>query len=198
VYSLYRGPWQSAVRINVSRLTTVLRDTEYSGQTAMTMTAEVQPRAGVKFGWQLELGDALDIAGNRAAEVIDFQPSLDLRLGAHIGAQLRYGQRRLKVDGARRLTADLSQMRIEYHWNVRLFLRLVLQHQDVTRSLALLLPGESEREQTLLAQGLLSYKLTPQTVFFLGYAENADSQNEMQLRGRDRTLFLKLGYGWSP
>jgi hypothetical protein len=50
--------------------------------------------------------------------------------------------------------------------------------------------------QSLFTQFLLSYKLNPQTVLFLGTSNNYLGDTQTTLTQLDRTFFLKLGYAW--
>ena len=48
-------------------------------------------------------------------------------------------------------------------------------------------------------QLLFSYKINPQTVFFLGYSDNHYDDDDLNtLEQTDRTLFMKIGYAWTP
>lgn len=43
---------------------------------------------------------------------------------------------------------------------------------------------------------MLLYKLNPQTVFFLGYSDNHEGDQDTDLTQSGRTLFAKIGYAW--
>jgi hypothetical protein len=46
---------------------------------------------------------------------------------------------------------------------------------------------------------LYSYKLNPQTVFFVGYSDSyVDDDSLGNLTAEDRTWFMKIGYAWTP
>ena len=47
-------------------------------------------------------------------------------------------------------------------------------------------------------QYLFSYKLNPQTVFLMGYSDNASASEAIDLTRPDRTFFMKIGYAWVP
>jgi hypothetical protein len=48
-------------------------------------------------------------------------------------------------------------------------------------------------------QLLFSYKINPQTVFFLGYSDNLYEDDALDtLEKTDRTWFMKIGYAWTP
>jgi hypothetical protein len=55
------------------------------------------------------------------------------------------------------------------------------------------------RSRDVGRQLLYSYKLNPQTVFFLGYSDrHIDEDGLDRITSTDRTLFLKIGYAWTP
>jgi hypothetical protein len=45
-------------------------------------------------------------------------------------------------------------------------------------------------------QLLLSYKINPRTVLFIGYTDNYYGDQGIRLTQTDRTLFIKIGYAW--
>ena len=48
----------------------------------------------------------------------------------------------------------------------------------------------------LSSQLLFSYKLNPQTVFFLGYSDSFYGDSDVDLIRTDRTFFAKIGYAF--
>jgi hypothetical protein len=85
-----------------------------------------------------------------------------------------------------------------YQLNVRTFLRTIFQYTDVERTPGLYATEVDRRTRTLFSQLLFSYKLNPQTVFFVGYSDDSAALGRTGLARTDRTFFLKLGYAWVP
>ncbi len=56
--------------------------------------------------------------------------------------------------------------------------------------------GVDARSRTWFNQFLFSYKINPQTVFFLGYSDNYLGDEQIELTQQNRTIFLKVGYAW--
>jgi hypothetical protein len=55
------------------------------------------------------------------------------------------------------------------------------------------------RSRDIGRQLLYSYKLNPQTVFFLGYSDrHVDDDDLDSMTVTDRTFFMKIGYAWTP
>jgi hypothetical protein len=143
-------------------------------------------------------GEAVDYANERPGDQLRLGPSVTYRFGRHLSVELRHELERLDVEGGRLYEANLTQSRIVYQFNRRAFLRGILQYLDLERNSALYDDEVEEREKHLFTQVLFSYKINPQTVFFLGYSDNRLGSQAMDHRLEDRTLFLKLGYAWLP
>jgi hypothetical protein len=164
----------------------------------------MQPSGDLRIGLAGVWGGAIDYANSRPADITAIGPELTYRLGRHLSIGLQHELERLKVDEGRLYEANLSQSRIVYQFNRRAFLRAILQYLDLERELDLydpLVVAEEDleaAEQNLFSQLLFSYKINPQTVFFLGYSDRRLGDEETDLTLRDRTFFLKLGYAWLP
>ncbi len=93
--------------------------------------------------------------------------------------------------------ANLSQIRLIYNFNVRAFVRAIVQYLDVSRNPELYLFPVPDKTQTIFTQFLFSYKLNPQTVLFIGYSDNYLGMTGIDITQSDRTFFVKLGYAWT-
>jgi len=97
----------------------------------------------------------------------------------------------------------LSQVRAVYNFNTRTFLRAIIQYNQTSRNTDAYMEQVDKNSNSLFTQLLLSYKLNPQSVFFIGYSDNSqgmieDNQRNVPLTLINRSLFLKLGYAWRP
>jgi hypothetical protein len=102
-------------------------------------------------------------------------------------------------EGEQIFDALLADARLTWQFNLRSFLRLTMQYQDIERNPDLYLEEEDAREQEIGRQLLYSYKLNPQTVFFLGYSDNHINDDSLDdLTISDRSWFMKIGYAWTP
>ena len=107
---------------------------------------------------------------------------------------LEHDLQRFEVDEGELFEANLTQLRMIYQLNVRTFVRAVLQYRDVERNPELYDDEVDAVSERLFTQLLFSYKLNPQTVLFLGYADNGQGDQRVDLTERNRTLFFKFGY----
>jgi hypothetical protein len=102
-------------------------------------------------------------------------------------------------EGEQIFDAVLADTRLTWQFNLRSFLRLTVQYQDIERNQDVYIEPVDAREKDVGRQLLYSYKLNPQTVFFLGYSDqHADNDSLSGLTVSDRTWFMKIGYAWTP
>jgi hypothetical protein len=147
-------------------------------------------------------GDEVDFVNTQAGDFVEVAPTLRLDLGRHLRSRLSHTFQRLDVEGGNLFTANLTQLSTVYQWNVRTFLRAIFQYTKIERTPGLYIalnPEEVEPEsERLFTQLLFSYKLNPQTVFFLGYSDVSLADRRIDLTRESRTFFLKIGYAWLP
>jgi hypothetical protein len=160
--------------------------------------AEFQPTGDFYVALDGGAGDQIDFSNTRLGRLLQVVPLVSYRAGRNLQLELRHHFERLDVEGGRLYEANLSQLRTIYHFNLRTFVRLVLQFTEVARDAALYEAPVDTRTRQLLPQLLFSYKVNPQTVFFAGYSETRLGNQFHDLRERDRTMFVKLGYAWLP
>ncbi|RLE26317.1 MAG: hypothetical protein DRJ61_18475 [Acidobacteria bacterium] len=75
-------------------------------------------------------------------------------------------------------------------------MRAIVQHVEYDFNTDLYSDGRDPEFEHLFTQLLFSYKVNPQTVFFLGYSDNSQGNQEYPLTQSDRTIFAKVGYAW--
>ncbi len=195
VFLDYNGPRQSYVSLRLGE-----RDRFFNGvsfpETFGFARFELEPTANVQATLRIRVGDDVDFANTRPAELLSLAPSLRLDLGRHVRVNLEHETRRLDVAGGTLFTANLSQLRAVYQHDLRTLVRAVLQYTDVERDPTLFSSPVEPRDRRLLSQLLFSYKLNPQTVLFLGYSDTSAGDQETAISRTDRTYFLKIGYAW--
>jgi len=141
-------------------------------------------------------GKTIDFANARQADIYVLEPHVELNLGRRVAANITHTLQQLDVAGGRLFTANLTQGRLIYHFNIRTFVRAIAQYRDVTRDPALYTFPVDRKSRDLFTQLLFSYKINPQTVFYLGYSDSSFGDQRIDLTRADRTLFLKIGYAW--
>jgi hypothetical protein len=193
----YQGPHQSQVNFGRSMFRRA-----YGGAlfdlTTHDFASEIRPGGMFTLRLAGRFGDEIDFANSRAAHLLQLQPGLDLRPTRHLDVGLAYTMQRLAMpdDGQAILSADLVQTRLVYNFTARAFVRGLVQYQDVRRDPELYGSVVKPEERRFANQLLFSYKVNPQTVLFLGYADSLLGEREFDLRREDRTFFMKVGYAW--
>ena len=79
------------------------------------------------------MGDQIDFANTRLGEIVILEPLVRWSPGRHVRIQLSHDHQHLDVPGGRLFTADLSQLRLVYQFNLRTFVRAILQYTDIER-----------------------------------------------------------------
>lgn len=197
----FQGPRQSYIEVDAGQ-----RERFFNGRTFDEVFGSVYAEADLSGDLYASLfvrgGDEIDFVNTQAGEVLQIEPSVRFNLGVHLRTRLSHAYQRLDVEDGTLFTANLTQLSAVWQWNVRTFVRAIVQYTDVERTPELYITQrpqdvESNTEQ-LFTQLLFSYKLNPQTVFFLGYSDNSVADARVDLTRQDRTFFLKLGYAWLP
>jgi len=195
-----QGPLQSFMRIGVGPSREYWNGQFYDKQGGF-MFGQIRPRSGLNINMQIGYGEQIDYTNSRLADQRRFQPQVDWNATRHLLVRLRYTDNRLSAkDGPTIFDAALVDLRLTWQFNVRSFVRLTMQSQDIERNVALYNdPLTDPKTESLASQLLYSYKLNPQTVLFEGYSDNLLDDN---LTGRmeqtGRSVFLKLSYAWTP
>jgi len=164
----------------------------------------VEGQAGIRPSGSLELnlgwnvGEDVDLEHLRPADQVTLAPSLVWDPGRHLHIELDYVHQELDVAEGRLFTARLTELRTVWQFNLRSFVRAILQHRDLDRNPELYDAPVDAKNRRLFSQLLYSYRVNPQTVFYLGYSDTALETDRFDSVTTDRALFVKLGYAWVP
>ena len=192
----YTGPYQTSVQFNMPRDTIVFQGVRYE-HLRPNFFAVVKPSNGLSIQLFGRWGGGVDFSnGRKATQALQFGPQIDVNPVSQISIRLSYNLDQLSVEKGRLYRANLTQLRVLYHLNVRTFVRAILQYTDITRDPSLYGFAVDGHSRKLFSQYLFSYKLNPQTVLFAGYSDNALANQTADLLRQNRTFFVKLGYAW--
>jgi hypothetical protein len=201
---IYNGPMQSFANVGLGYNRTFFRGNTYE-LVDLRPSFQISPSQRATFTIEGRIGEDIDFTNNRKANVLQIGPGVDLRLGRRLAVGLSHTLRRLETqddDAAggneRILNVGLSQARVVYHFNVRTFVRGIVQYQDNDFTPTLFTVPVPDQQRTLFSQLLFAYKVNPQTVVFAGYTDDRLGVNAVNLTPTGRTFFLKLGYNWQP
>lgn len=195
VYANFNGPLQSFAELRVLDRDEFFAGTTFS-LTSANLFAQVKPTGRVNLDVYLEHGDAIDFTNAQLATLTEISPGFQLRLGRHVNWRFDHILQTLDVDDGELFEVNLTQTTFVYQFNVRTFVRAIVQYQDLARNPDLYSVPVDRNSEDLFTQLLFSYKINPQTVLFAGYSDNQTGFDEVTLTRTDRTFFLKIGYAF--
>jgi hypothetical protein len=189
----YFGPLQSIVSIQGSFGRHNYFGNEFRNNT-LNVDLHVIPSAALSMGIVGNFGDQIDYSNVRAGTRMQFIPFIQFNMGRRLYLELQHVFERLKVDGGRLYTANLSYFKGVYQFNRRTFLRVIMQYTNYQYNSDLYLFPMDPEFKHLFSQVLFSYKINPQTVLFLGYSDDYYGFIGIPLKQNNRTFFVKIGY----
>ncbi len=198
-YASVQGPMQSFIQVGALNRD-LLFDSILFEETKVSVYGEFQPRGGLEVGMWSRWGDQVDFANSRLGDQLRVEPFAIWNVNRNL--LLRYQGTFVQLDtraGDQVFDAAVHDLRLTWQFSVRSFLRLTTQYQDIDRNPAVYTDSVDARSRNVGRQLLYSYKLNPQTVFFLGYSDALLDDDDLSgLTTTDRTWFLKIGYAWTP
>lgn len=198
----YEGPLQTFFWFNPNKRRENV-DGRMLDQLQLWTGMGIRPSGNIGMRLEGSVGDFADYANSQGGFQISAGPAIDLRLGTHVDLRLSHNVQRMSRDGQEVFTANLSQLRLVYNFNPRTFIRAIVQYRDVTRNPVTNAGSFAPEQRSVFGQFLFSYKVNPQTVFFLGYSDNLQAETAQDLTRTDftrtnRSLFMKIGYALRP
>ncbi|MDX1502478.1 MAG: DUF5916 domain-containing protein [Thermoanaerobaculia bacterium] len=196
VWTEFAGPKQSWLWFDVGTRDRFFNGAVFSGQRFFNLWTEIQPSGDVWLGLFAGGGETIDFANTREADGLTLEPGIRYNFGLHLKANLDHTYQRLDVEGGELFTANLTQLRLVWQFDVRSFVRAIFQYRDIQRDPSLYSFEVEPESQNLFTQLLYSYKVNPQTVLFVGYSDNRLADQSISLTQTNRALFFKIGYAW--
>ena len=168
--------------------------------TQLRVYYEFVPVGGLSIQVGAVTGDQIDYTNGRLGKKFATDPRVTWNMSRNLLLRLRTVYSRLDTqDNERIFDATLVDSRLTWQFNLRSFLRFTWQYQNIERNLDEYIEPDLAQEKDVGRQLLYSYKLNPQTVFFLGYSDQyIDTDDVDKLTAEDRTIFMKIGYAWTP
>jgi Domain of unknown function (DUF5916)/Carbohydrate family 9 binding domain-like len=194
----FNGPMQSYLQIGGGPAKRYWNGQMFEGS-GVFFYGQIRPRGGLSVQLFARDGKQVDFANTRLADEIRLRPNVEWNVNQHLLVRLQHTYNRLDTeDGQRIFKANLSDLRVTWQFNVRSFIRFTTQRQDIERNVAVYTdPTTQARSLTVGTQLLYSYKVNPQTVLYVGYADNSlEDDSLLDLTRTSRTLFAKLSYAW--
>ena len=192
----YNGPFQSYANLNGYIGKKAYDGKEFEEKT-LNFYSNIHPTGSLFFSLSGNIGDRIDYDHTRAGKRIRLNPEVDYKVGTRLTLNLNHSFERLTVDPGRLYTANVSNFKVTYQFNRRAFLRTILQSVHYDHNTRLYDDDDVDPEdKNLFSQILFSYKINPQTMFFLGYSDNYSGDQDTILTQTNRTIFTKIGYAF--
>lgn len=152
------------------------------------------PQQRLHTGIIMQFGDAIDFANTRQGSRHRFNPWFSLNAGRHIRLLFDHDFERMDVNDQHLFTTNVTQVTGVYQFNVRAYLRAIVQHVNVDFNVENYTFERDANFKRFFSQLLFSYTINPRTVLFIGYSDNYLGNQSFGLTQADRTFFVKLGY----
>ncbi len=198
----YDGPRQITIWTNP-----FYRREQFGGKifhiVAVWNNVSIRPTSWFQASLNTRFGDEVDFTNAEEGKILQLSPRLSLRIGRGLDLNLSHTFQRLSRDGKDIFTAQVAQLRTVYNFSNRARIRTTLQYRKTEFNPEMNPVGITPESENLFSELLLSYKVNPLTVLFIGYSEgrrgSLDADLERQpLTQSNRTFFLKVGYAWRP
>lgn len=163
------------------------------------LSLSIRPVSEIYARMSVRVEDVVDFANTRLGHSKRYTPSINYQFGRHLQLNLQHTYQTFDVSGGRLFTANLTELRSTYQFSTRSFLRLILQYGDTEREQSLYIRPVQSRYKDLTTQLLYSYKLSAQTLFFIGYSDSGFQNDGLNsIETSSRTVFAKFSYAWHP
>ncbi len=188
---------------------------EYFDTNLLDIEFDIQPSKALSLELELETGEQIDYANAQLADSIKTGTLVDLRLGAHLNLVLSHRYRILDVDAneyqgvsyasGTLFEANQFDFRCYYQFTIRSQLKVIFLYTDVRRNPDLYRANFDDDpendvdkiERNFSSQLIYSYKINPQSLFYLGYADSGFQDDFLDSPERDqRAVFAKFSYAW--
>jgi hypothetical protein len=193
-----QGPLQSSLHISY-RIKSELENGVLFDLDRLSVYSEMTPRRGLGVMMGIRVGEQIDYDNTRLADEKIFEPGINWNINRNLLMRLRGIFAGLDTkDGEKIFEATVIDARLTWQFSVRSFLRLTVQQASTSRNPDVYFDPVEVETKDVGRQLLYSYKINPQTVFFLGYSDQfVDDDNLNRLTVSDRSLFMKIGYAWN-
>jgi Carbohydrate family 9 binding domain-like len=194
LFTRVQGPQQSSLQITARMHDQRFNDATFHGLKQLFWDFRVQPAGVLSFKVIGQVGQTVDFVNTRRVHLLEVRPTFDLKLTRRITAQVYNQLRTLSAHDRQQALEDLTEARVFYHFNTRLFARAIVQFRHISRAADLYVVPVDSLDDGLNAQYLLTYIVNSRANFYLGYADERDAFNQFNLTQKDRSFFFKVGY----
>lgn len=185
------GLRENANSLAIDGNTTLFEETSYS------FYAETRPNQYFFVANFIRQGDAVDFVNNRLGKQVYIEPRFELNVGTHLKISGQHTYSELDSDDRPLFIANLTDIRMTYQFDQRQFFRVTVAYSDISRNQDNYQIDVNANSEDIGFQLLYSYKLNPLSKFFIGYADSAYSNDDLnKLKTNNQSIFMKFSYAW--
>ncbi|MFK3871759.1 carbohydrate binding family 9 domain-containing protein [Pseudoalteromonas rhizosphaerae] len=196
-YIFLKGQLQSSLEFGLIHRHESYKDDFYN-QNIGFIYGGFNPSKDLRITLYSEFGSKIDYSNEQLGDLFTLEPELTWDINAHWQLQLEHSYSRLdNPQGENVFTANLTDLRIYYKFNMRSMLKLILQFEDIDRNQNAYYYAVNHINRDYGSQLVYSYKINAQTLFYLGYSDKGYQDDSLKSIERgQRTFFTKLSYAW--
>jgi len=192
------GPMQSFYRVGAG-----VRDRFWNAQLFREnyrfFDFDIKPLSGLATGFYIDAGHNVDFRNNRLADSLRGGAYVNANIGAHFSISVDHNYRNLSIDAGNIFTANQTDIRLSYQFNIRQRLRLAIIQTDINRNLSLYNePDDINKNSEFVATQLIySYKVNPRTLMFIGYSDAGTQFDDIESFVKtNKSVFVKFSYAF--
>lgn len=184
-------------RRDASQLT-IAGNSQLYDETQVWFYGAVTPLSPLSMELEMYYGDEIDFINDRLGTKTQMNPSINWKIANGLSIDISHLYQQMDVEQGALFTANLSDVRLNWQFSLHSFIRLSSIYTRINRNVAQYLYSAPQSEEAHLGNELLyGYKLNPQSVFYLGYSDSLQANDELSRLTRDeKTYFMKLSYAW--
>ena len=193
----FEGAKQSTIELGIKSLNSLYQE-RYYRENQMTLWLEFTPIADITVSSFMRYGDQIDYSNEQLGTRFKIASHINWQINQNFQLEAEYDYSYLTVDGGELYNADVIDTKLIWQFNSRQQLRFIMQYTKLEKNPELYLYDDSinKHEEYLTTQLLYSYTINPQTLFYIGYADNGFEDDTQQFIRTDRTVFTKFSYAF--
>lgn len=165
---------------------------------SVNLYAQIQPFSWVNFSGDFSMQNTIDYYNNVPGDLIEITPSITITPSRHVTIDLTHSYSKLDNEIGPVFTANLSDLRLGFHYDLRHALKVSAIYSDVERNASNHAWEVDENSSDLGLQVTYSYTIDPQTAFYVGYSDVSFSDDQiLKLKKAERTFYAKVTYALS-
>ena len=199
--SLLSIDWTQAERVGL-RINDAILDIDNNAkrfdQNQWHLYTQVYPTPDIFLSFEMTYGDDIDYANNREGDYFEAIGNFSWFLNRNMLIDIYHTIAELETDNQSVYKVNLTDVRLVYHFDNYSFIKLSVVYSDTDYN-----PDNNpfsfftELEKSLSTKLVYTYKVNPQTAFYLGYSD-ASYQDDFlsSLQREQKTFFAKFSYAW--